>query len=201
MENLFNLEIEKVKLDTSEIVLMKWNNIVIYEKALFYTPYEFRGKAQLTQVKTTVSKEHPDLSTMFYGCTNLESINTPEWDTSNVTTMNQMFGSCSSLMSLDLSSFDTSKVTDMFGMFGRCMKLRPLDLSNFNTDKVTDMAYMFTMCDLLTELDLSNFNTGKVTDMAHMFSYCNSLLTIEGISDWNISSLNYKYNHSIFYRW
>ena len=45
-------------------------------------------------------------------------------DTSNVTSMSTMFYFCSSLTSLDLSNFNTSKVTDIQSMFGSCSSLK-----------------------------------------------------------------------------
>ena len=47
--------------------------------------------------------------------------------------MSSMFYSCSNLTSLDVSNFDTSKVTDMGGMFYSCSNLTSLDVSNFDT--------------------------------------------------------------------
>ena len=46
--------------------------------------------------------------------------------------MQQMFNECSELESLDLSNFDTSNVTDMSWMFDQCNKLKYLNLSNFS---------------------------------------------------------------------
>ena len=43
--------------------------------------------------------------------------------------MSSMFFTCGNLETLDLSSFDTSNVTNMGGMFGSCFNLQTLDLS------------------------------------------------------------------------
>ncbi|MDY5586311.1 MAG: InlB B-repeat-containing protein, partial [Eubacteriales bacterium] len=55
--------------------------------------------------------------------TNLTSISFGNFNTSNVTNMQEMFYYCSSLTSLDLSNFDTSNVTDMELMFCGCSSL------------------------------------------------------------------------------
>ena len=102
---------------------------------------------------------------------------------SGVTNMSSMFYNCSSLTSLDLSNFDTSNVTNMSSMFSNCSSLTSLDLSNFDTSNVTDMDTMFYNCSSLTSLDLSNFDTSNVTNMRYMFSNCSSLTSIKGIID------------------
>ena len=62
-------------------------------------------------------------SYMFYGCSNMISINLSEFDTSNVLSMQYMFSDCSGLTSLDLSGFNTSRVTEIAGMFNKCSGL------------------------------------------------------------------------------
>ena len=57
--------------------------------------------------------------------------------------MNNMFYGCSQLTSLDVSRFKTANVTDMSGMFSGCDNLSSLDLRNFDTSNVTDMNNMF----------------------------------------------------------
>ena len=88
----------------------------------------------------------------------------------NITNCKNMFYGCSNLTSIDLSSFDTKNVTNMSGMFCGCSNLKQINLSSFNTEKVTVMSFMFSHCDVLSSLDLSSFNTKKVTDMRRMFS-------------------------------
>jgi surface protein len=43
-----------------------------------------------------------------------------EWNTSNITTMEQMFEYCEKIPKVDISTWDTSKVTTMYGMFSSC---------------------------------------------------------------------------------
>ena len=140
---------------------------------------EFRDKDEITEVKTIVNESHTDLSYMFNVCTNLISVNTEDWITSNVYDMNSMFQGCSSLTELDLSNFDTSNVTNMSWMFADCNKLTLLDVSNFDTSNVYDMGWMFGGCSSLTELDVSNWDTSKVTCMDFMFYGCQLLTTLD----------------------
>ena len=126
---------------------------------------------------------------MFRDFKNLVQINfNNNFNTSKVTDMSSMFYGCSSITSLDLSSFNTSKATNMWGMFVDCQSLTKLDLSSFNTSKVTNMSYMFQSCSSLTSLDLSSFNTSQVTDMKSMFYNCSSLKTII-LSSFNTSKV------------
>ena len=115
------------------------------------------------------------MSSMFYGCSSLASVDLSGFDTSQVTSIGSMFNGCSELTGLDLSGFDTSQVTFMGGMFAGCSGLTSLDLSGFDTSKVTNASNMFAGCSGLTSLDLSGFDTSKVTIMNNMFNGCSSL--------------------------
>jgi len=129
-----------------------------------------------------------DMQGMFWGCSNLTTLNLSNFDTSNVTSTYYMFCDCSSLTTLDLSSFNTSNVTNMSSMFNACSNLTSLDLSNFDTSNVTDMLQMFKECLSLTSLDLSNFDTSNVTSMSYIFNHCSSLTTLN-LSNFDTSNV------------
>ena len=114
----------------------------------------------------------------FIDFTSMESIDTTNLDTSNVTDMQYMFDICQSLTSLDVTNFDTSNVTNMRYMFAGCGSLTSLDVTNFDTSNVTDMSRMFYACERLTSLDVTNFDTSNVTVMGNMFGFCGNLQTI-----------------------
>ena len=119
------------------------------------------------------------LKDFFIGCNALETISGLEYlNTANVEDMSSMFYDCSALKSLDLTNFNTANVTYMYGMFDGCSALESLNLTNFNTAEVTDMNNMFNGCSALTSLDLTNFNTAKVKSMENMFNGCSALTTI-----------------------
>ncbi len=119
-----------------------------------------------------------DMSRMFayYGFRSLDLSN---FNTSNITNMDDMFSECQGMQSIDLSSFDTSNVKNMYGMFHNCYSLETLDLSGFNTSNVKYMSSMFYDCYSLKTLDLSNFNTSNVESMWGMFSGCQNLQSID----------------------
>ena len=50
---------------------------------------------------------------MFYECKSLTNINLSNFNTQNVTNMNNMFEGCGSFTSINLSNFNTHNVTDM----------------------------------------------------------------------------------------
>lgn len=124
-----------------------------------------------------------DASFMFFGCSNMSSVDLSRFDTDSVTNMESIFADCGALTGLDLSRFDTRNVTNMSGMFQQCSNLKSLDLRHFDTGKVTNMDVMFWGCSSLTSLDLSGFDTSKVTCMgggeAGMFGYCENLVSLD----------------------
>ena len=123
-----------------------------------------------------------NMNNMFYRQTELESLTLGDkFDTSKVSDMSYMFDGCSKLTSLDLGDkFDTSNVENMSYMFYNCRMLTSLTLGDkFDTSKVSDMSYMFNGCSSLTALTLGeNFNTFNVTKMSGMFSGCDNLKSV-----------------------
>ena len=75
-----------------------------------------------------------DASWLFYGCSNLRSLDIRGFNTSSVADMSYMFSGCSGLTSLDVSGFDTSSVTNMDSMFFCCSSLTTIQSPyNVNT--------------------------------------------------------------------
>ena len=125
---------------------------------------------------------------MFYSCSNLNTLDVSNWNTSNVTTMHSMFYNCSNLTALDVSQWDTSNVTSMRAMFYSCSNLNTLDVGNWNTSNVTNMESMFSRCRSLTTIDVSDWNISKVTDMGAIFHECNSLIRLN-VTGWDTSNV------------
>ena len=138
------------------------------------------GGKKLTKVEVVdVGIQPLTMKDWFSGCSKLADVQgLSKLDTSKVTDMSSMFYECSGLASLDLSSFNTANVNRMKGMFYGCSGLTSLSLSSFNTANVTNMSYMFEGCSGLTSLNLSSFNTANVADMYSMFEQCNKLDTV-----------------------
>ena len=131
--------------------------------------YHCKALTKIEGLEYLNTAEVKDMSSMFWGCSALTSLDLKNFNTQNVTDMSVMFNGCSGLTSLDVSHFNTQNVTDMSVMFSDCSGLPSLDLSHFNTQNVTDMRYMFLGCSGLPSLDVSHINTQNFTDMFKMF--------------------------------
>lgn len=124
----------------------------------------------------------------FDGCSALTTINGFEKvNTDNCLSMTRVFFGCTNLTSVNLSKANTANVTNMFALFYNCNSLSSINLSNFNTSKVTSMKSMFYGCSSLTSLDLSHFISTNVTDMSHMFNGCSKLASIKFGTDFNFA--------------
>ena len=149
----------------------------------YYWFCEFRKMTELQGLEYLHTDAVENMNGMFFGCSQLTSLDVSHFNTSNVTDMSGLFSGCYNLPSLDLRNFDTSKVTDMSDMFnqriGNYTKLKSIDVSSFNTSKVTNMNGMFYACRVLETLDVSKFDTKEVTDMGDMFYGCRVLETLD----------------------
>lgn len=151
--------------------------------------YGYLNNGNLYIVSEAIIQAPTDCERMFFGFSNVESINlNNNFLTSNITNMNSMFNGCRALTSLDLSHFDTSNVTNMMGMFYSCYVITSINVSNFDTSNVTDMSYMFDNCAHLETLDISNFNISNVTTMNSMFEQCSNIETLK-LFDFNSQKL------------
>jgi len=109
---------------------------------------------------------------------NLKEIEGIEYlNSSEVTDMTSMFFGCSSLTSIDVSHFDTRKATSMHSMF-RNSGITSLDLSNFETWDVVLMSSMFQDCSSLQTIYVSDgWGTASLTDNgSYMFEGCTNLV-------------------------
>ena len=146
---------------------------------------KYGSSSKIKTVDYCNTSNFTDMSSMFYQCYGLTSLDATNWDTSNVTNMMNMIYQCELLTSLDLSNWDTSNVTNMSQAFYSCYSLTSLDVSNWDTSNVTAMFQTFAWCANLTTLDLSNWDVSKVTGMGYMFSGCTEL--VDFIAPNNIS--------------
>ena len=134
---------------------------------------------------------------MFYGCSQLTSLDVTHFNTEKVTNMDQMFTDCRCLTSLDVTNFNTANVTNMSYMFYGCSQLTSLDVTHFNTANVFAMISMFSGCSSLTSLDVSHFNTKNVEYIMNIFKGCSALTTIYA-SDKFVMDKAYKESVDMF---
>ena len=161
-----------------------------YEIKLWLNPTEKTAYYYAEPEKVYLSKY---LHHMFFGMSNLTTLDVSHFDTSKATNMNGMFSYMPNLTTLDVSHFDTSKVTDMRDMFSDMHSLTSLDISNFDTSKVTDMCQMFVGMHNLTTLDVSHVDTSKVTNMYAMFGGLSNLTTLN-VSNFDTSKATTMYH-------
>ena len=137
------------------------------------------------------------MNKLFNECTSLEYLDLSNFNTSNVTNMEDMFNGCYKLENIiGINKFNTSYVVYMNKMFQDCKVLKDLDLSNFNTQNVINMEYMFNRCRNLEEIKgLNGFIAYKVTSLKSMFQDCNSLKSL----DLDLSNLNISDNTNTEY--
>ena len=147
---------------------------------MFYSKYDEQKIKNILEIDLSNfdTSQVTNMNNMFDGMTNLTTLNLSNFNTSKVTNMRFMFFHASNLTSLNLSNFDTSRVTDMQYMFSYASNLTSLNLSNFDTSKVINMRYMFYGMSNLAILNLSSFDTSKVTNMNAMFYDVHSLTTL-----------------------
>jgi len=170
-------------------ILLKFNFLIKDCSYMFYNS----DKLQKIIFSFFNTRHVTNMSNMFAGCKNLQSISgISEWNTKNVINMSRMFSSCSSLQSLsDISKWNTINVTDISFMFCECTSLQSLpDISKWNTINFANMSFMFGGCCSLQSLpDISKWNTTNVKDMSRIFSNCYSLIVIPDISQWDTSNV------------
>ena len=147
---------------------------------MFYSKYDEQKIKNILEIDLSNfdTSQVTNMNNMFDGMTNLTTLNLSNFNTSKVTNMRFMFFHASNLTSLNLSNFDTSRVADMQYMFSYASNLTSLDLSNFDTSKVINMRYMFYGMSNLAILNLSSFDTSKVTNMSYMFYGMRNLTTL-----------------------
>ena len=153
-----------------------------------------------TRVELNIDDSVDDLSNLLTGNTTIETLNTIEWDTSNVKNMDHAFNGATFAPTYDFTKLDTSKVLSMnfafanntgeigytniedldtsnvkymTGIFSGCTDMETITCDDWDTSNVLNMNYAFSKTHLLTYMDISAWNTSKVEDMSYMFNESN----------------------------
>ncbi len=106
------------------------------------------------------------------------------WDTSNITNMENMFGNASSF-NQDISTWDVSSVTNMESMFFNASSFNQ-DINAWDVSNVTDMKSMFLAASSFNQ-SLNNWDVSSVTSMVSMFN--TATVFNQDISSWDTSSV------------
>jgi surface protein len=128
------------------------------------------------------------LASAFYNCSALRSINTAQWNTSAITSLNSTFYGCSALTTIDASTWNTSANTTLDSTFSGCSSLQEVKFAGWNTSNVTTMNRIFFNCYSLANIDVSAWNTQNNTLCTNSFVGCASLQYIN-IGNWNMSKV------------
>ena len=114
---------------------------------------------------------------MFYGMSYLNSITNLNYlNTESVIDMSHMFEGCVNLQTLGTYNLRANSVTDLTRMFYGCERLTMLNLQNFNPQQVTTMTEMFQGCSALAYIYCPyDWKTTNVTTSSNMFTGCTSL--------------------------
>lgn len=143
--------------------------------------YWFSGLSKLKRIDNLSNLDTAsvrDMTNLFYGCSDLSSLDLTQFKTDQVAHFDNMFSGCSKLSALDVSQFETQAAQSMSSMF-EGLSVNAITLSSqFVTQNVTNMSALFKGCSALTTLDLSSFTTTSSTNMSEMFSGCTGLTSI-----------------------
>lgn len=143
--------------------IIQWGNVG-FKKLNFYGALNL--PATIAATDTIPGSTLTDLSTLFFGCTNLTTVpNINSWDTSNVTDMSSAFRSCKFNMSL--SNWNTNIVTNMIFMFYFNNQFNG-DIGTWNVSNVTNMASMFQSASAFNKA-ITNWNVSSCTNFSSMF--------------------------------
>ena len=143
------------------------------------------GLNRLTSISGTVDTSGAtNLAKIFY-MNPLETINLPDWDVDEVTTINNIFGTTVSanVSSLTLTNWNLAKCSDLSAIFNIAKNATSVDLTGCKFPKLTDISGLFRTSRNLTTMNLSAVEFANATTAASMFENSNLLtLTATGLS-------------------
>lgn len=133
-----------------------------------------------------------NLNRMFYNCESLKGNSSMNnWDTSNVTNMNQMFYNAKQF-NQSIGNWDVGNVITMVNMFGSANLFNQF-IGNWDTSNVKNMSSMFSGA-LAFNQSMENWDTSNVEDMSFMFAYAFSFN--QPIGKWittNVVDMSYMF--------
>lgn len=203
MANLFIRDIDLIRHNNKEIILMKFDGEVIYRRNGFYVEYRVNNNLSGSLAERCLPLIYSDENNFSNDeYTRIEIIKLDGTTTSDTstdisqikkiklwypkTTYSISFENSEILEDesfigplTEVNYINSSNLISMNSMFYGCNNLTLLDLSNWSTNNVTDMSYMFALCWSLGALDLTSFNTSNVTNMKSMFSVCDGLTLLD----------------------
>ena len=144
--------------------------------------YAFYGAVNLVSVPSVLPSTVVSLEDTFWEAGSFNDASISEWDTGNVTSMEEMFTEASSF-DQSLNSWNTSSVTSMEEMFEDATSFNQ-DINGWDTSSVTNLSEMFDGATSFNQ-DISDWDTSSVTDMNGMFESASAFN--QSLSSWNVS--------------
>lgn len=125
------------------------------------------------------------LSSSFQGCSNLQLIDSSEWNTKSITAIDTTFHLCTSLTDIigienwDTSSFGLNTTRVLVGTFANCYSLTELNLYNWEINYKVSANSFFTECRNLHTIYLPKHF--EIINILALFQNCSSLVNVYGL--------------------
>ncbi len=155
----------------------------------------FRGGFQHIIMSNFLGTESvEDLSCMFVGCQNLESVDIrPFFKAGNhIRNMREMFSRCYKLKEITgMETFDVSNVEDMTSAFFST-QIEKLDASKWNIRNLMSAKRAFQNCRQLTSVNLDGWDVRHLRNTEMMFCSDQQIKAVK-IDDWNLENIGNMY--------
>ncbi len=115
---------------------------------------------------------------MFYGCTELTSVDIDSGLLTSVKTMDSMFSGCTSLKSVDINWLDLKQVRSMSELFNGCESLTDINIET-ESDGLTNINNMFDGCTSLSTVSIHLEKTKGIESSSGIFKNCKSLKKVD----------------------
>ena len=129
-----------------------------------------------------------DMSGLFEGCYNLTSIDTSDWDCSNVERASGIFMDCRVLSSIDISNCGfTSNLISAHNLFRNCKAATSINITGLSLRRASDIYNMFQGCEALESIiGIEKMDCSSATSFNNMFKGCKELTNID-LSQWTVT--------------
>ena len=132
---------------------------------------------------TSTTANITSMASMFQDANSFTGAGIEDWDTTNVTTLQECFYNVQSF-NANLSLWNVSNVTNLYRTFNNTSSFSG-DVSTWDTTKVTNMSQCFLSSNIAADANISQWNVSNVTNFSSMFNGC----PFNGdLSGWNVSN-------------
>jgi surface protein len=128
------------------------------------------------------------MNEFFFGCDQLQKVNSSAWEMGSVTNISNLFGFCDVIDTIQAANWDVSSVTNFSAAFQNCPLLEYIDVSSWTTTAANNMSQIFKACSDLTNIDISGWDLNGVTTLQEIFNGCTTFDAID-VSSWDVSTV------------